>query len=101
MGKKSIKDYKPTIPQNIMREDMERGARSLAEVFGEVFDDATPPSEPQAELSRWGQQQRRATQIVYDIIDQHELVLSLRQWQVVQAMMEQAVMQGVQLELDS
>lgn len=98
MGKKSLKDYKPTIPQNIMREDMERSTRSLAEVFDEVVG----PEEPMgSQLSRFGQQQRRATQIVYDIIDQHELVLSLRQWQVVQAMMEQAVMQGVQLELDS
>lgn len=97
-SKRSLKDYKPTIPQTIMREDMERSTRSLAEVFDEVVG---PQEAPASELSRFGQQQRRATQIALDIIDQHELVLSLKQWQVVQAMMEQAVMQGVQLELDS
>lgn len=97
MAKK--KGYKPSIPQNLMRDDIVRNTHSLAQVFeGMGFDE---PVEQEAELSRWGQQERRAKQIAFDIIDQHELVLSLKQWQVVQTMMEQAVMQGVQLELDS
>ena len=49
-------------------------------------------------ISKYAGQQRRAKELVYDIIEQYELTLSLKQWQVVQNMMEQAVMTGVNLE---
>lgn len=65
-----------------------------SELFGER------PQKPVGTLSRYGQQQARAKQIALDIIDQYELVLSLKQWQVVQNMVEQGIMTGVQLELD-
>lgn len=66
------------------------------------LEEITGPSEEHAsELSRYGQQERRATEIVHDIINEYDLVLSLKQWQTVQIMMERAVMTGVQLELDS
>lgn len=93
--KRSLRDYKPSIPQNIMRSDMDTQTKSLADVFGEVVG---PEEEMASELSRYGQQQRRAHELALDIIDQHELVLSLKQWQIVQAMVEQGIMTGVELE---
>jgi len=100
MGKKSLRDYQPTEAQVLMRQEIGGAPKSLATVFeGMGFEPAE--QKPEAGLSRWGQQEQRAKQIAFDIIDQHELVLSLKQWQVVQSMMEQAVMHGVQLELDS
>jgi hypothetical protein len=78
--------------QRVMRDEMLAG-KVLDEVIGEA-------SAPSTEISRYGEQQRRAHDLVLDIIDQYTLVLSLSQWQVVQNMMEQAVMTGVQLEQD-
>ena len=101
-GKRTGKAYQPTEPQVIMRAEMEREPKSLATVFeGMGFEEAVHNDhKPEAGLSTWGQQEQRARQIAFDIIDQHELVLSLRQWQTVQNMMELAVMHGVQLQKD-
>lgn len=100
-GKRTGKAYQPTIPQNIMRDDI-LGTPTLGDVFDEEI--GIEPASPiggDSALSRWGQQEARAKQIALDIIDQYELQLSLKQWHIVTQMVEQAVMQGVQLELDS
>jgi hypothetical protein len=92
---KSLRDYKPTIPQNLMREDIVRQTQSLAQVFeGMGFDE---PVQSENELSLYGRIQSQAPQLVYDIINEHELTLSLAQWQVVQVMMEKALLTGVDL----
>lgn len=126
MGKKSKPRYQPDTPQTIMRREMTapKKLRTLADrdraieaeretkkrdrlyeadprPLGTVLDEVVGPEQELASvISRYGQQQRRAKDIVYDIINEHELVLSLKQWQTVQSMMEQAVMTGVQLEID-
>lgn len=97
-GKRTGKAYQPTQPQILMREEM----TTLGDVFDEEI--GIEPASPiggDSALSRWGQQEARAKQIALDIIDQYELQLSLKQWHIVTQMVEQAVMQGVQLELDS
>jgi len=83
--------------QSMMRDEMAlgkvmdglMGPRTVQAIRG---DDSTP--------GRYAAQQRRARELALDIIDEHQLVLSLGQWQVVQNMMEQAIMTGVQLEQD-
>ena len=86
----------PDRNSNIMRDDMERSTRSLAEVFDDVVG---PESEIRFgnEESLYGRIQAQAPELVYDIINRHELVLSLAQWQVVQTMMQEALMAGVDL----
>jgi len=89
------KGYTPPIPQTIMREEMTAETQSLAQVFeGMGFDE---PVAEENELSLYGRIQSQAPQLVYDIINQHELQLSLAQWQVVQTMMEKALLTGVDL----
>lgn len=69
--------------------------------LGAVLDEVIgQPDEPASTISRYGQQQRRAKDLALDIIDQYELQLSLKQWAVVQSMVEQGIMTGVQLEID-
>jgi len=86
IGSTGQADYRPTPAQETMREEM-----SIAQVFDETFG----PSND-SELSLDGYLDRQVNTVALDVISQFDLVLGLKQWQVVQNMVEHGIRRGLQ-----
>ena len=78
-----LANYTETPAQEIMRHEMS---------LGQVLDEVVGPQESQ--LSEYGEFDRKVPNLALDIIAQHDLVLSLKQWHTVQAMIEQGIRIG-------
>lgn len=96
--------YSPA--QEVMRREMLEDPRSLQVSDGaltepaklrSVLDDVLGPQyaeEGDSTISVYGAFQRRVPELAYEVINQHELQLSLSQWQVVQSMVEAGIRRG-------
>jgi hypothetical protein len=105
---KTTRRYSPldemlTPAQKTMRKEMTegKGKMTLDDVFdkpvtlGAVFDEMLGgPVEPSAALQRYATFNRSVPNIALSIIDGYDLVLSLKQWQQVQAMVEDGIREG-------
>ena len=98
--------YSPA--QKIMREDMEQGTVTLGSVFDEELgvmansiDTAERPVGEETELSSYGEFIRSVPNLALDIIHDRDLVLSLKQWHVVQMMVQEGIRRGYQLGSDA
>lgn len=85
----------PTEAQRIMRQEM-TDPISLGAVLDGVVGRAIQATDDDSTigLSQYGEFYQRVPELAHDIINQHELSLSLKQWQVVQRMVEQGITVG-------
>lgn len=96
--RKVRKPAKLTKAQRVMRKEMEAGPEGKLHgrakgvmSLGDVFDEVVGP-----EQTLEGELAARVPMLALEVIDKHDLVLSLGQWQTVQTMVEQGVLAGIE-----
>lgn len=85
--------YRETPAQETMRKEILGEPMKLAQVFGEFLGPQFA-EEGESTVSAYGEFNRRVPEIAYQVINQHELQLSLSQWRVVQSMVEAGIRRG-------
>ena len=97
--KRRDREYVFTPAQELMRADIERvnnEPKSIGQVFDETMDRVgiNPEAKSDSTISQYGAFQRDVPGLALTIIDNHDLVLTMKQWAVVQSMVEEGIRVG-------